>query len=90
MRQRRVGEQALVLYLIDHVNAIGEQLLLDALELIAQHQRLEAATQAGSQLAALGQQFEADVGDAALVILAIDYQIILVFHFFFSCQFSVP
>ena len=82
MGQRRVREQALVLHLINHVDTIGEQLLLDAVEFVTQHQRLKAAAQTGSQLAALGQQFEADVGNLALVVLAIDYQIILVVHCF--------
>ena len=72
MRQRGVGEQALILQLVHHVHAIGEELLLYALEFVAQHHSLQFDAASRGKRTTLGEQLKAHIGHAALVILAIN------------------
>ena len=78
---RRVGEQTGVVDLVDSVGAVREDLLLDAVEVAADHNGLELHAQFGSQLTPLGEELERDVGDAAFVKFAIYYEVVFaVFH----------
>ena len=77
----RVGEKALVFYLVYKVGAIGENLILNTLEIVANHQSLKLAAKLVGQGAAFSKEFEAYVGNFAFVVLAIYYKIIFVCHF---------
>ena len=76
MGQRAERREGLVVGDPDGVGTVLGQLLLDAGEALAQDDGVETDAQRRSQLAALGQQFEAHVGNLALLDLDIDEYVV--------------
>ena len=80
-QHRRMGQRAerredLVVGHPDRVGAVFGQLLLDAGDAVPQHYGFELDAQLVGQLPALGQQFQAHVGDRAVFELDIDKYVV--------------
>ncbi len=69
-----------VLYLINHIHAIGEERILDTVEFIAYYQCFKFNAKFVGEHAALGEKFKAHIGYFAMLILAIYYEIVVVVH----------
>ena len=77
-----IGVEARVFDLVDHVGAVGEYLVFDAVELVADNEGFEFDAEAVGKHAALGKELEAHIGYAAFVVFAVYYQVVVVCHSF--------
>ena len=76
MGQRAERREDLVVGHPDRVGAVAAQLLGDTLDLVAQQKAVQLLAQLVGQLPALGQQFQAHVGDRAVFELDIDKYVV--------------
>ena len=77
-----IGIETSVVHGVNHVGAVGEDLRFDAGEVRANYEGFEADTEAVGEFAAFGKEFEADIGNAAFVELAVNYKIVVICHSF--------
>ena len=82
MRIRSVGEETGVFDLIELVYAIGENLVLDVFEIVADNYCFEFDAETVGKYTAFGEKFKAYVCDFAFVIFAVNDKIIFVCHNF--------
>ena len=76
MGQRRVRVHTLVLQLVEGIDAVRHHLLLYLGEVVAGNHCLEFHAELVGELAALGEQLEADVGHAAILIFEVYYDVV--------------
>lgn len=74
-----VGEESWILNFVDCIGSVGEQLIFNSLELVANDECLKFYAEAVGKLASFGEEFEADVGNMPVVKFAIYYKVVLVF-----------
>ena len=77
-----IGIEASVVDSVNDVGTVGEDLRFDAGEVGANNEGFEADTEAVGEFAAFGKEFEADIGNAAFVELAVNYKIVVICHSF--------
>ena len=65
MGQGGEGEQAGIVGIVDHIHAVRIQCLFQLLDLASNHNGFQLAAQSVGQFAALGEQFQAHVSNAA-------------------------
>ena len=82
-----VGIETLVLYLIYNVGAVGEELVFDPVELVAHDKSLQLHAKLAGKLATLGEEFKADIGHLAILVFAINYQVVIILH---DCRILEP
>ena len=80
---RGIGVEAFVFYLIYYICAVGENLLFDTVELVADYEGFKFDPEFVGKYTALGQELEAHIGYAAFIVFAVYYQIIIVCHSFY-------
>ena len=85
MGERGIRIQAFVLYLINGIDTIREDLLLDAIESVAGHYCFEFHPEFVCKLPSFGEKLKADIGYLTVFIFAIYYEIVLVCHCFGIC-----
>ena len=78
-----------IFYLVHHIGSVGEELILDAVELVADDEGLEFHAELVGQLTALGEQFQAHIRHLAFIVFAIDDYVVLVCDFILIVHYIV-
>ena len=77
-----IGIETSVVHGVNHIGTVGEYLRFDTGKVGANNEGFEADAQTVGKLATFGKEFEADIGNAAFVELAVNYKIVVICHSF--------
>ncbi len=80
MRVGSVGEETLVFNLVHGISAVGEKLVFDTVELVADNDCFEFYTKFVGENAAFGEKFKTYIGHVAFVVFAVNDEIVLICH----------
>ena len=87
MRKRCIRIKTMILHFIYAVNAIREDLFLDIFQFVACHYCLKFDAELIGKRATFGEEFKADIGHLAILVFAINYQVVIILH---DCRILEP